>query len=335
MSRLCLYYLGEPERDRWLPGDRYVRPLVRRIVRGKPRPGGLDTVFINLRLGLGRLGIQHEVNLPFDRLRPDDRVAVLGRGRSCLAGYRQPNPIVAGIGLMTHPSEWPDLCQEYPVVRYLQHSAWCDAVYRPWFGERCRIWPVGIDTASWTPPQRPSKSFDFLIYDKIHWDRDQRQLDLLDPILGDLNGRGLTYRTLRYGTYTRSEYREALSACRAMLVFSAHESQGLAYQEALSSGVPVLAWDPGLVQDPARFRWGQPEIPATSVPYFDARCGERFRDFDEYRRAMPVFWEKLNAGGYAPRDYILENLTLEKCAEHFVQLVDEAQPHRATPRPSA
>ena len=102
MSRLCLYYVPEPERDRWLPGDRHWRPIVRRLVRGKPRPSGIDNVFLNLRAGLDRLGIAYVVNEPFRRLRASDAVGVLGRGRHCLDGYRQANPIVAGIGLMTH-----------------------------------------------------------------------------------------------------------------------------------------------------------------------------------------------------------------------------------------
>src|SRR5665213_1509618 len=107
MNRLCLNYRREPETNRWLPGDRFVRPVVRRLVRGRPRAGGLDKVFINLRLGLDQLGISYELNLPYEKLRPSDRVAVLGLGRHCLDGYDRPNPIVAGIGLMTHPSEWP------------------------------------------------------------------------------------------------------------------------------------------------------------------------------------------------------------------------------------
>src|SRR5689334_12938444 len=121
MNRICLYYRREPERNRWVPGDRFVRPLVRRIIRGRPRPGGIDKVFINLCLGLDRLGQHYEVNLPFEQLRDDDRVGVLGVGRYSLVGYDRPNPIVAGIGLMTHPSEWPSLLADYPVAFYLQH----------------------------------------------------------------------------------------------------------------------------------------------------------------------------------------------------------------------
>ncbi|HWD58333.1 MAG TPA: hypothetical protein VG308_08655, partial [Stellaceae bacterium] len=146
MSRICLYHRREPERDHWLPGDRYLRPPIRRLVRGKPRVDAIGKVFRNLCTGLDRLGVCYEANLPFDQLERDDRVGVIGQGRAALDGYDRPNPIVAGIGLMTHPSEWPTLCDDYPIAAYLQHSAWANEIYRPYFGDRCRVWPVGIDT---------------------------------------------------------------------------------------------------------------------------------------------------------------------------------------------
>ena len=103
---------------------------LRRAIRGSERPGGIGKVFSNLLLGLDQLGVAYLVNPPFKALQGDDLVGVLGRGRYALDGYDRPNPIVAGIGLMTHPSEWPDLCEQYPVVRYLQHSAWATNVYK-------------------------------------------------------------------------------------------------------------------------------------------------------------------------------------------------------------
>ena len=325
MSRLCLYFRGEPERDRWIPGDRLARPLARRLLRRKARPGGLDKVFANLCLGLDRLGVDYEVNLPFARLRPDDRVGVLGRGRWALQGYDRPNPIVAGIGLMTHPSEWPTLCEDYPVVAYLQHSEWANNVYKPYFGERCRIWPVGIDTTSWCPPPPRRSEFQFLIYDKLLWDRQALVPLLLDPIRQELQRRHLSYRELRYGGYDEPTYKNALQSCSAMIFLSRHESQGLAYQECLASGVPVLAWDPGSYGDPNCFAWGQPEVPATSVPYFDERCGLRFSGASEFADKLTEFLDLAEGRAFAPRDYVLGKLSLERCSAHFVEILEQAQ----------
>jgi glycosyltransferase involved in cell wall biosynthesis len=322
MGRICLTYLPEPERDRWLPGDRWLRPVVRRVVRGRPRPGGLDKVFINLRLGLDRLRIPYEVNQPYGRLRRDDLAGVLGRGRHCMDGYRRREPLVAGIGLMTHPSEWPTLFEDYPVACYLQHCEWSAAIYRRFFGDRCAIWPVGIDTIEWQPDLgRQDRPVDFLIYDKGRWEREKFERELLNPIRELMGRLGMTHVVLRYGDYSPAQYRDALARSKAAIFLSSHESQGIACQEAMAAGVPILAWDPGSNLDPERSKWGEAEIPATSIPYFDGRCGMSFADFASFERTLPVFVESLRSGTYAPRDYILEHLTVEKCSRRFVDIL--------------
>ena len=289
-------------------------------MRGPRRLSGLDRVFANLCAGLDRIGAAYQVNAPFGEISIGDRVAVLGVGRRCLDGYDRPNPVVAGIGLMTHPSEWPTLCDDYPVVRYLQHSEWANNVYKPYFGDRCTIWPVGTDTDYWQPAADERKTTDFLIYDKILWQREGRAEDLIAPIRDQLLRRSLSFEILRYGQYDPTAYRAALARCRAMIFLSAHESQGMAAHEALSSGLPLLAWDPGLLQDPQRAGWGT--VPTTSVPWFDSRCGLRFQDAAAFATQLPRFLAQLDAGQFRPRAYILENLTLAACARRFVDIVD-------------
>jgi glycosyltransferase involved in cell wall biosynthesis len=325
MSRVCLYYRVPPESDRWLPGDRFIRPMARRAIYGKPRPGGVDQMFANLCLGLDRIGVPYVVNLPFRELKPDDHVGVLGRGRHSLDGYDRSNPIVAGIGLMTHPSEWPTLCEEYPVALYLQHSQWATDVYRPYFKERCRTWPVGIDTQMWQPAHISERRVDFLIYDKILWQREQVVPALLTAIREELARRKLTFVDIRYGAYSEPEYQASLASCRAMIFLCEHESQGLACQGALASDVPVLAWDQGRYLDPNRVAWGQPDVPATSVPYFDDRCGLTFRDVGEFPRALAQFLDLERSCAFAPRSFIVERLTLEKCSANFLDLMDAAR----------
>ena len=323
MSRICLYYRTEPEVDRWIPGDRLVRPAVRRMLRGARRPSGVDKVFENLCLGLKRLQVRYEVNLPFGQLDADDWVGVLGVGRRSLQGYDRTNPIVAGVALMTHPSEWPTLFEDYPVARYLQHSAWADAIYRPWFGDKCAIWPVGIDTDKWSPSPGARPTVDFLIYNKI-MGGDDRRVVMLDKVRGTLADRGFSFRTIRYGYYKPDEYLDDLQSAKAMIFLSAHESQGIAYQEALSCNVPVLAWDQGWWLDSNRFAWGETEVPATSVPYWDSRCGLTFKDIDSFERQLADFVERLETGVFSPRDYILENLTLGRRSQEYVDLLSAA-----------
>ncbi|NMF56628.1 glycosyltransferase [Pseudanabaena yagii] len=321
MSRICLYYKREAEGDRWLVGDRYIRHLARRLVRGKSRLSGIEKVFANLCLGLDKLGIKYYINLPFNQLHESDFVGVLGAGKGCLNGYRKSNSIVAGIGLMTHPSEWSTLCKDYPIVKYLQHSEWANNIYKPYFGDRCQIWAVGIDTETWQNQQTIMKTTDFLIYDKIMWNYDIKSKQILRPIRELLNDKGLTFKELRYGSYNPQDYKNILSSCRSMIFLCEHESQGLAYQECLSSDVPILAWDQGEYLDPNRFKWGDPYIRATSVPYWSNRCGIKFQNINEFPNKLEEFLDNLSSQYFAPRDYILNNLTLEKCAKNYLDIL--------------
>jgi len=332
MSRICLYYRPVPFTDRWVPGDRFVRPILRRIIRGRPRPGGVDKVFLNLCLGLDRLGIGYEVNLPWRKLAADDRVGVLGRERLSLQGYDRPNPIVAGIGLMTWPAQWPTLCEEYPVVTYLSHAKWVNDLYRPYFGDRCMLWPVGIDTDAWHPAPAEAKTVDLLIYDKSRRFPDVDTSGLLATVESALAARGLTHETLVYGSYEPAEFHAALGRAKAMIFLCQHESQGIACQEAMASGVPILAWDPGFSVDPERFIWAEPVIPATSVPFFDPRCGRRFRTAEEFGGALDEFLDELRRGVYDPRSYVVEELGLEHCAQRFVDYLDESRTPAAAMR---
>ena len=82
-------------------------------------------------------------------MKADDIVITLGVGKSALAGYNKENHIIAGIRLITHPSEWPDIFQMYPIKKYLQHSDWTVKIYQKYYGvNNCTTWPVGIDTNS-------------------------------------------------------------------------------------------------------------------------------------------------------------------------------------------
>ncbi len=320
-SQLCIYYKEEPERDRFIKWDRYIRPFIRRLIRGR-RTSGTEKVFLNLCKGFDILKTDYVINKPFAQLNPNDKVIVLGKGRYALEGYKKPNLIIAGISLMTHPSEWPDLCIKYPIAKYLQHSEWANNVYLPYFGsEICEIWPTGIDTEKWKPSKR-QKEVDFLIYDKIYWNVESTNELLKKPIIDYLEKNGYSFLEIKYGKYKEDDYYKLLDKSRAMIFLSGHESQGFACCEAMSMNVPVFAWDIGLCLDPQRFKWGQPIIPATSVPFFNDKCGAKFKDIDSFYNAFEPFCANVVSKSYDPRNYIIENLSLRKSAEHMLQIVN-------------
>jgi len=307
-----LYYKKPPLGYKYFPGDRYVFNALRSLVSAK-KASGLDKVFVSLCKGFDELSIHYTVNLPFNKVKPGEPVVVLGLGELALKGYKQPNPIIAGIGLMTHPYDWPTLMQDYPVAKYLQHSAWVNEIYVRYYGrENCGLWPAGIDTIEWSPQEPPRKKKDFLIYNKIRWDHENKYVKLRNPILKKLDDLGYTYHEIIYGQYAEADFRRLLQQSKAMIFLCEHESQGIACCEALSMNVPVLAWDQGFWLDPNRFAWNDPVVPATSVPFFDERCGMTFVDFEAFNQTISSFYSKVQNNEFAPREYILCHLTLKK-----------------------
>jgi hypothetical protein len=320
MKQIHLYFRLQ-RKDRFIPGDRYIIPIIKKILGKKPRISGVKKVFDNLCKGFDLLGINYDVNLPFNKIKPGEPVVVLGSGKYGLDGYKQPNPVIAGIALMTHPSEWPSLFHDYPVAAYLQHSDWANNVYVPFYGkEKCACWPAGIETEKWKPVNK-SKTFDFIIYNKIRWNNNELDNKLRLPVFKKLETLGISCKEIKYGHYQEAEYLNLLKECKAMIFLCEHESQGFACCEALSMNVPVFAWDQGFCLDPNRFAWNDPVVSATSVPFFDETCGMTFKNIEDFDQLISDFWSGVNEGRFNPREYVLKNISLEKSAERMIEII--------------
>ena len=108
-----------------------------------------------------------------------------------------------------------------------------------------------------------------------------------------------------------------------MVFLCEHETQGIAYQQALSCGVPIMAWDRGgFWRDPEYFPDRVRFAPVTSVPYWNGKCGRTFVEFEEFKQEWSGFWKAANSSAYDPRSFILENLTLERCAQEYVAIAN-------------
>ncbi len=321
-----LFY-EEPDPDRWISGDRYLRRIVRRAVRGPARPGGVMRWYLNLRAGLDEIGFNYRVN-DYRGLRrnPGAWAHVIGKSH-VMEKIPAGHPIIYGPGIDDHPTEntfWgrPELC------RLVISCDWFKAMYDRDLGVPLRtvVWPAGIDTRLWAPPARPPEPDTVLVYDKIRWQRDQLEPALLNPIRDQLAAAGMKVHYLRYGHYREEEYHALLKSVRAMVFLCEHETQGFAYLQALASDVPLLAWDRGgFWQDPYMYPHRVRFSGVTSVPYFDARCGERFPDLAGFNAKLPGFLKKAKAGGFSPRAYVTENLTLAGQARAYLDISAEAR----------
>ena len=101
------------------------------------------------------------------------------------------------------------------------------------------------------------------------------------------------------------------------IIIDAHESQGFAIEEALSCNVPLLVWNVSFMSHEHGSNY--PNIPCSSIAYWDERCGEFFYTAKEFETTYNKLITKLET--YRPREYIMENLSPQKCGERFIELV--------------
>lgn len=322
-----VFVVYREEMDRWFLGDRVLRHAARKLLRPKPTHlSGMQRVVHNFLAGLRSERRSFRFNPPRWAIPRGRKVISFGLGRLGVEGLRPETPIIAAIGF-PYPATFPELCERYNVGYFLQHSKWgldlakSADIYR---GVRWGLWHAGLDTDEWSPaPHSMNKDIDVLVYYKIHWRREYWDKSVTEPVIAEIRRRGLQIRMIRYGCYGPREYKELLRRSKALLFLSPHESQGFAYQECLSCGVPVLAWDPGYWLDPVRFEYGIDFVPTTSVPFFDERCGATFADSEEFLATFGHFYENCLRRCYKPREYVLENLTIANSTRTMLRLYDE------------
>src|SRR5262249_21947404 len=227
--------------------------------------------------------------------------------------------VLLGRGISPRRSDDPDLLRRLPVGGVRVGCVWMRQMFEPYYGGRVAIWAAGIDTARWQPGPDDAKDLDVLVYDKVRWEHERYERELITPILESLRPRRLRFEVIRYRPYREEAYWATRRRVLLMVLLCEHETQGFAYLQALSSGVPIFAWDRGgLWRDPAyhphRVRFG----PVTSVPYWDARCGLTFADTAQYQERLDALLARSAAGQLDPRADVLETPSPEGCAHKYL-----------------
>ena len=167
------------------------------------------------------------------------------------------------------------------------------------------IWPVGIE--QFDNVREPS--YDCLIYFKR---RDDKELSAVKKFLVS---RGLSYRMVEYGGYDEMGFLNLINQAKFCFLINGTESQGIAVQEIMSMGIPIIAWDLKEWLDQGEAY----RVPATSVPFWDERCGEKFFTVDEMEETFDNFYARIN--DYNPKDYVKENLSFESSIKTLLDIL--------------
>tara|TARA_B100000676_G_scaffold63045_1_gene62415 strand:+ start:3189 stop:4067 length:879 start_codon:yes stop_codon:yes gene_type:complete len=114
--------------------------------------------------------------------------------------------------------------------------------------------------------------------------------------------------------YQESDFADAISKAPYAIWIGRHESQGFAFQETLSSDTPIFVIDVKSCREELNSFWSTylPEHPltATAASYFDDSCGLR-----TYPDRWKEDWDLFLSKDYAPREFIVKNLSAKPCLE--------------------
>jgi hypothetical protein len=182
--------------------------------------------------------------------------------------------------------------------------------------------PFAVDVDRFQPDPTQEKNMDCFVYFK------HRNQSLLAPILAELQRQNIKPILFRYGTYQEEDYLRVLKQSKFGIWLGSHESQGFAVEEALSCNVPLLVLNVTSMFDEYddnnnlcySNEVGRYKLRATSVPYWDDRCGivsnlENFHK--DLAKMMKEFQE------FRPREYILETLSPKVCIKRFLEFGEE------------
>jgi hypothetical protein len=68
---------------------------------------------------------------------------------------------------------------------------------------------------------------------------------------------------------------------------------------------------------------GYSNLPATTVSYWDNKCGEIFYNVSELENIYNKFMS--NIENYKPREFIIENLSIEACENRLIEFISNME----------
>ena len=280
--------------------------------------GGPNKVIVNTIKGLTKIGYPFEINKDIRNFRynwiHDSPEGLIEVG---LCGI----PAVIGPNIAVLPKDLPWFRPALTNCIYLYPSQWCIDLWKEIGFAECPMhpWPAGIDTEDFNVKRSAANSSDVMIYFK------RRDPILLNQAIATVKNMGLIPQVIRFGDYNEGQYKQILPKSKFGIWIGISESQGVGLQEALASGLPLIICDVNsLFESSAKNDYTFPKklrgFKPTSAPYFDERCGIIINDFSKLEESINEMLTNLSY--YNPREFVIENLSLEKQARELLSFFD-------------
>jgi hypothetical protein len=201
-------------------------------------------------------------------------------------------------------------------VTYVQPSTWVVDLWKSFpicNNIKIKPLPFGVDTNKFNNIKPITERNNVMIYFKH---RNPTDLVLIEKYM---KTKSINYTVFSYDNkYHENDYINYLQNTKFCIWVDAHESQGFALEEALSCDVPLMVWNVTSLNQEYGSKY--PNTYATTIPYWDERCGEFFYNIKEIDIVFNLFISRLET--YKPREYILENLSMDKCEEKLINIIN-------------
>jgi glycosyltransferase involved in cell wall biosynthesis len=239
--------------------------------------------------------------------------------------FIEPSQLPSSIKIIYGPQFWPQSLQGHYQPEYEKQyvynslSLWNQYAQLEIYGSlRTPIvqfpYAVDIDRFKIT---KESPSYDCLVYMK------HRTQTTYNQVFDILKSKQMSYTIIQYGSYSESQYIDALKRSKFVLAVDAHESQGFALEEAMSCDVPLLVlnatslYDESLDGKTSIYEHHRPKtLVASSVPYWSDECGIKIENIQDLSDSLTQMLDRYTT--FTPREYILRTLAPKPCMQRIL-----------------
>ncbi len=219
--------------------------------------------------------------------------------------------LVAGPNVLSSAHDGNDIIMNSCLDYYLNPSKWVNDYFEdriPETKNKNKVWFAGIDESFWIPSNTVKNKKTALLY----WKTESE--DFIKQITNIAKKNNWEIIIIKYGNYTKKEYKKALELSSFAIFISKSESQGIALAESWGMDVPTFVWNP---KKP--FVWlNETFTHVSSCPYLTDSTGKEWKTLDQ----LDILLDTFNTSEFSPRKWILENMTDAISVRKLVQIIE-------------